>query len=779
MEAALRGGSFLTVLLLMAAWETAAARRERCYPRSMRWVGNLGIAGINTAIVRLALPVLPVGLAQLASERGWGLLNVLAAPPPLAFIASLLALDLAIYLQHLSFHFVPALWRVHRVHHTDLELDVSTGLRFHPLEILLSIGIKLTVVGVLGPPAVAVLVFEILLNATSMFTHGNVRIRPPVERVLRQIIVTPDMHRIHHSVHRDETNSNFGFNLSCWDRLFGTYRDQPREGHEGMTLGIAECRTPAELRLCHMLLQPLRRAAKTGSMLALLILSLAVAQPALAQGFDPGKVDWEALSRIPMQDSFIRQFNDNCASCHGEDLRGTTLGTPLVGVPLRHGDTVRQIAESIAKGFPQAGMPAWSQTMDAARIWNLALYVAEQRQGTTILDKRDHIPLAIPQGTVRSERHSFRIRTIATGLDPMPFSIAPLPEGRILLSERMRGLSIIGRDGRKSAPIRGTPPVFADSSLFLGQVQGLGWMLDVALHPQYRRNGWIYIHHTDRCSDCNELSRRSKRPVSMNRLIRGRIRNGEWVDQQIIWQADYAAYTNTSDLAAGGRIAFDDRGYVYISVGIKGALDIIGVQDLSLPYGKILRLHDDGRVPKDNPFVANPQALPAIWTYGHRSVQGLEFDRRTGELWSTEMGPRGGDEVNRLLPGRNYGWPVVTSGVNYDGRPVDAAAKLKIQLDPRDTELPVVDMTPSPGISSFVFYSGREFPKWRGSIIVGTLRATDLLRMEIADGKVVHTETLLRDLARFRDIALGPKGELYLLLENAAGSQIVRLVPAE
>jgi glucose/arabinose dehydrogenase len=520
-----------------------------------------------------------------------------------------------------------------------------------------------------------------------------------------------------------------------------------------------------------------RRFMDLSQNLCLLLILAVTGGNAVAQGFDPSKVDWEALSKIPMRDGFIKQFNEQCAVCHGEDLRGAALGTPLVGVDLRHGNSVKEIAKSIASGFPESGMPAWSETLKENKIWNLALYVAEQRQGTTILDKRAGIPLILPAGTVVSERHAFRIEKIVDGLDSMPFSIAPLPDGRILLSERMRGLSIISREGKKSAPVKGTPPVYDDSGLFLGQVQGIGWMLDVGIHPQFEENGWIYIHHTDRCSDCNDLSRRGNQPVSMNRLVRGRIKDGEWVDEEIIWQADIEAYTNTSDLAAGGRIAFDDKGYVYFSIGMKGPLDFMGIQDLSLPYGKIHRVHDDGRIPADNPFVDDPDALDSIWTYGHRSVQGLEFNPQTGDLWNTEMGPRGGDELNRLVPGGNYGWPVFTTGVNYDGRPVDVAGKLGIELDADEAEFPVVDMTPSPAISSFIFYNSPEFPGWKSNIIVGTLRATDLLRMEVVDNQVVHTEMLLEDLARFRDIEIGPSGQLYVLLEHATESQIIRLVP--
>ncbi|MCL4791215.1 MAG: PQQ-dependent sugar dehydrogenase, partial [Gammaproteobacteria bacterium] len=358
----------------------------------------------------------------------------------------------------------------------------------------------------------------------------------------------------------------------------------------------------------------------------LLVMVMLAATDGRTQGFDPGKVDWAALSKIPMKDLFIRKFNEQCGSCHGEDLRGTPLGKPLVGVELLRGDSVKEIALSIASGAPDKGMPAWSETLDEKQIWSLALYVAEQRQGTTILDKRDAIPLAIPAAPVVTEKHRFRIETVAEGLDPMPFSIALLPDGRILLAERMRGLFIIDTDGRKSAHIRGTPPVYADSSVFLGQVMGLGWLLDVALHPQYDKNGWIYLHHTDRCTDCNALSRKTGRPVSMNRIVRGRIRDGEWVDQQIIWQADKETYTDTSDLTAGGRLAFDDRHNLYFTVGMKAPLEFMGIQDLDLPYGKVHRVQDDGGIPADNPFVNTPGALKSIWTYGHRSTQGLEWN---------------------------------------------------------------------------------------------------------------------------------------------------------
>jgi sterol desaturase/sphingolipid hydroxylase (fatty acid hydroxylase superfamily) len=260
-EPLIRLGLFLGVLVVMALWEAAAPRRRREIPRSIRWSNNFGVVVIDTILVRFALPIVAVGFAALAAERGWGLFNVFDVPFWLAFVLSVPALDLAIYLQHVMFHAVPALWRLHRMHHADLEFDVSTGLRFHPVEILLSTGIKFAVVAALGPPAIAVLVFEVLLNATAMFNHSNIRLPERIDRILRLLVVTPDMHRVHHSIHPNETNSNFGFNLPWWDRLLGTYRPQPRDGHEGMTIGIEQFRTRRDLWLDRMLIQPLRGPA--------------------------------------------------------------------------------------------------------------------------------------------------------------------------------------------------------------------------------------------------------------------------------------------------------------------------------------------------------------------------------------------------------------------------------------------------------------------------------------------------------------------------------------
>jgi sterol desaturase/sphingolipid hydroxylase (fatty acid hydroxylase superfamily) len=257
-EIPIRLAAFAGVLAGMAAWELLAPRRPQAAERPLRWSSNLGIVVLDTILVRILVPTTAVGIALLAEQRGWGLFHSFAVPAWLAVLAAVIVLDLAIYLQHVLFHAVPALWRLHRMHHADLAFDVTTGVRFHPIEILLSMLIKLVVVAALGAPALAVLLFEVLLNATSMFSHGNVRLSERLDRMLRWIVVTPDMHRVHHSAAVPETNSNFGFNLPWWDRMFGTYRAQPVAGHDAMTIGIEQFRDRSELRLDRMLLQPFR-----------------------------------------------------------------------------------------------------------------------------------------------------------------------------------------------------------------------------------------------------------------------------------------------------------------------------------------------------------------------------------------------------------------------------------------------------------------------------------------------------------------------------------------
>lgn len=260
-EPTIRLGFFLSIFIAIILWEFAAPRRRLSQPRWLRWYSNIGIVVLNTVAVRLLVPLVPVALAVMAEARGWGILNLVDLPFLLTVVMSVVVLDLVIYFQHVMFHAVPALWRLHRMHHADLDFDVTTGARFHPIEIVLSILLKFAVITVIGPPAVAVIIFEVLLNGTSMFNHGNIRLPLALDRILRWFVVTPDMHRVHHSNIPAETNSNFGFSLPYWDRLFGTYRDQPQLGHEGMTIGLDTFREAGDLHLHKMLIQPFKRGA--------------------------------------------------------------------------------------------------------------------------------------------------------------------------------------------------------------------------------------------------------------------------------------------------------------------------------------------------------------------------------------------------------------------------------------------------------------------------------------------------------------------------------------
>jgi sterol desaturase/sphingolipid hydroxylase (fatty acid hydroxylase superfamily) len=256
-ESLLRISFFLATFFLLVAAEWHRPRRKLGF-RLSRWVSNLGLVGLSTVLVRIVLPVAAVGWAVQVGEHDWGVLNQTAWPAWVEGMAAFVALDFAIFAQHWATHHVPALWRLHRVHHSDLDVDASTGVRFHPVEILLSMLWKMGVVTVLGAGAVGVLVFEIVLSSSSLWEHANVRLSSRMDRLLRSVIVTPDMHRVHHSWYPDETNSNYGFNFSFWDRLFRTYHPQPRDGHEDMTLGLKEFRRDEAQRLTQLLVQPLQ-----------------------------------------------------------------------------------------------------------------------------------------------------------------------------------------------------------------------------------------------------------------------------------------------------------------------------------------------------------------------------------------------------------------------------------------------------------------------------------------------------------------------------------------
>ncbi len=478
-------------------------------------------------------------------------------------------------------------------------------------------------------------------------------------------------------------------------------------------------------------------------------------------------------------DIYVPLYVENCASCHGEQLEGTQTGIALVGSQLPGGDSVDELQKSIRDAHLAHNQLFFSETLSDEEIKGLAIFVGERRMNQRFTEFKFDRNVDIPVEPLVTEAHSFTIDTVIDDLDPLVFSIEPLPGGSFLLTEKERGLSYISADGKQSPLIEGTPAT-GDHIDVMGIQYGSGWLLDVAAHPQFEDNGWIYLHYTHICEDCGD----GVMAESMNRLDRAHIVDGRWVDVETIWQAPREFYASTPDTGAGGRIAFDDSGHVYISVGIKSSdgFSDTSAQDLSIPYGKIHRLREDGSIPPDNPFAGeqdNSLALASIWTYGHRSPQGLEWHPVRKTVWNSEMGPRGGDELNELLPGRNYGWPYHSKGLEYAGIKVERNKQHSIEFDGTDVEQTLVDITPSPGISSFVIYSGDAFPNWQHDVLIGSLKGSNLYRLSFDGRTFTHRETVIQDLARIRDIEVGYDGLVYLLLETEAGSSIVRLTPVD
>jgi glucose/arabinose dehydrogenase len=472
--------------------------------------------------------------------------------------------------------------------------------------------------------------------------------------------------------------------------------------------------------------------------------------------------------------TFEALYEQECAVCHGAELQGEAIGVPLVGRDLLHGQSLEELATSIAYGFPDSGMPAWSETLSTNQIRTLAVFIVETRDSMPNGVFNVSTPIQFPEGVVVSEKHSFTAVPVVDGLEELIFSMAILPDRQFLVTEKTLGLRLISADGQQSTMIQGTPKAYRNEANPRG---GVGWMLEVILHPEYADNGWIYLHFSDRCEDCNSMSRQYNRAASMNKVVRGRIEGDQWVDQETIIEFDKATYQIGSDIGAGGRVAFDSEGHLFFSIGARSPNTMSGVQDLTLPWGKIHRVNLDGSIPEDNPYVGDDSALDSIWSRGHRSPQGLEVNPLSDELWSTEMGPRGGDELNIIEPGGNFGWPLHSLGINYSGTEVNYGRDELEFFRLEDIVMPLVDFTPSPAVSSFIFYQGDAFPEWKNDILMGTLKSMQLFRFSIDGNRVIEQEILLDDFARVRDIESGVDGEIYLLLENGAGSKIARLMP--
>ncbi len=473
---------------------------------------------------------------------------------------------------------------------------------------------------------------------------------------------------------------------------------------------------------------------------------------------------WHMETRDQREPSRLA-FLEHCAACHRAGGNGPDLLTQFYAGESADELTSRILAQH-SELIAQAQLPE-------PMVKALALYVMEQQQALpSIPDSHVH---TIPEDVVESQHHDFKVELV-TEVGKGPYSIEPLPDGRILLVEKVRGLSVIDPAGRQGELIEGTPRVWSEIAQVRGSFAVLGSMLDVELHPNYDSNGWIYLSHSDRCQlDCG-----SPWPVTMVRVVRGRLDGNRWVDSEVIWSVDKDKYTVVPDAVASGRLAFDHEGFGYVTVGGKSTYDNLHVMDT--PYGKIHRFKDDGAVPEDNPFWQKEPVDPTssrntVWTYGHRTVQGLSTDPRTGDIWASEMGPRGGDEINLIQRGGNYGWPLYTEGLDYNAEYVSIGKDLGLDFDFSETIPPVVDFTPAPSLSNFTFHEGDQFPDWQNDLLVGSLRGQVLFRVRIEQGRVVEKERLLTRLGRIRDVEMGVDGFVYVLIEHNQTGSLLRLIP--
>jgi glucose/arabinose dehydrogenase len=436
-------------------------------------------------------------------------------------------------------------------------------------------------------------------------------------------------------------------------------------------------------------------------------------------------------------------YTASCAGCHGAEMSGASAPNLVTG-PWRYGGDDLSIARSIREKHA-AGK--FAETLNGAEIRGLVILIRERRAQFEHEHTTYHAPTA--GMAVKTEKASFQLEPVIEKGLAEPWTIAFLPDGRELVTERPGRLRVI--EGGKLMPdaVRGIPAVFG----------GEGGLLDVKLDPNYGRPGqdWIYLSYGDKSADGK----------GMAAVIRGRLRGGVLVDQQTIFRANAAAYREGGQ-RFGSRLLFDGRGHLYFSEGDRAHPG--DEQDLSHPNGKIHRVMEDGSIPKDNPFVNQKGALPSIWTYGHRNPQGLAFNPATGNLWELEHGPRGGDELNIIRPGRNYGWPVTTYGMNYDGTPITG------ETSRPGMEQPVMNWVPSIATSGITFYTGDRIPEWKGNLFVASLAAQELRRLELRGNSVTHQEILFKGIGRVRDIVNGPDGYLYVVLNQP--DRIMRLAPA-
>lgn len=438
-------------------------------------------------------------------------------------------------------------------------------------------------------------------------------------------------------------------------------------------------------------------------------------------------------------------YLESCAACHGSKFEGG-LGGNLADGQWKNGSSDSDIGRVISQGLPNLGMPAFEKTLSPEQIRSLVVFIREKEKSAAA--QAAPPPQPKEGATVKSLLHDYKVETVIEGELQTPWSLAFLPDGRQLVTERPGSLRMVDTH-LLPEPISGTPTVIE-----LGQ----GGLLDVAPSPDFANDGWIYLAFADPLA--------GEKKSAMLKIVRGRIRDHAWTDEEVIFQASPEFYS-PAGIHFGSRMVFDS-GYLYFIIGERGGM--MEAQDITRPNGKIYRVYPDGRIPTDNPFAAQKNAIPGIWSYGHRNPQGLAIDLRDHGLYATEHGPRGGDEFNIIRKGANYGWPVISHGMNYDGSPLTGITEKP------GMEQPLVQWTPSIAACGLACYTGDKFPNWKYDFFAGGLRG-ELHRIRIQNEKAIADEVILSGLGRVRDVRSAPDGFIYIVLNQP--DRIVRLVPAE
>lgn len=443
-------------------------------------------------------------------------------------------------------------------------------------------------------------------------------------------------------------------------------------------------------------------------------------------------------------------YEENCASCHGDGLAGGS-GSSLIDDKWLYGGSDAEIAASIRNGIPDMGMPAWEGGLDEKQIRSLVIFIREKKAESVVEQVKEK--LGDDDGVFTAAGQSYTLETLGE-IDGLLWSIDFMPDGAMLVTQRDGAVWRI-LDG-KPTKIEGTPKVWQ---------HGQGGLLEVALHPDYDTNGWIYLSYSEHIGVQD-----GDKDAGITTVVRGRIKDDAWVDQERLFRLDKKFHTS-SGAHFGSRFVFDD-GYLFFSIGDRRNQDL--AQELGKPNGKIFRIHDDGRIPEDNPFVDVDGALPEIWSYGHRNAQGMDRDPQTGLLWESEHGPRGGDEINVVEKGKNYGWPVITYGMNYNGTPITD------KTHQEGMEQPKLHWVPSIAVAGIDFCECGAFPAWNGKLLAGGMASEELHLLTIESGEVTADEIVLKGQGRIRDVASGPDGMVYLLLNKGdpRKGKIVRMVPA-